>query len=153
MSACHDCNSLGNCLPAAALERWVSCSLDALALAALALLRSRSPTQAQSLNDLSGVLGGGKGGAAGGLPSLDQASPSNIAGVLQYCVKNNYQVAATKRRAASLVGKLTGSGSGTKDSGFKAAIMDFWRPVTVKTFGLGGSGLQAKNTVRSATWY
>ena len=90
MSACHDCDSLGNCPARRGTERWISCSLDALALAALALLQSRSPTQAQSLNDLSGVLGGGKGGAVGGLPSLDQASPSNIAGVLQYCVKNNY---------------------------------------------------------------
>jgi hypothetical protein len=54
------------------------------------------------------------------MPSLDQASPSNIAGVLQYCVKNNYLGGDGETMGSSLVGKLTGSGKASDDKAFKA---------------------------------
>ena len=80
MSAHHDCGSPGSCPARRGAMLWGGRGLGALALAAQILLVLSA--QAQSLNDLSGALGGGKGGteALGGLPSLDQASPSNIAG-------------------------------------------------------------------------
>ena len=62
-------------------RRAVAAAL-ALCLAALA-----APVQAQSLKDLSGALGSVTGGS-GGLPSVEQASPSNLTGVLEYCLKN-----------------------------------------------------------------
>jgi hypothetical protein len=37
-----------------------------------------------------GSLGGLTSGLGGGLPSVTQADPANLAGVLQYCVQNNY---------------------------------------------------------------
>ena len=45
-----------------------------------------------------------------------------------------------------MVSKLTGSGSGTKDSGFKAGNKGLLETGGGETFGLGGSGLQAKIT-------
>ena len=117
-----------------------------LALAPLAL-----PACGQSLNGLSDALGGGKGGTAalgavGGVPSLDQASPGNLAGVLQYCVKNNYLGGAEGAAGSSLVGKFTGSGQGDKTSGFTTGSKGLLETGGGQTFGLGGSGLQAKIT-------
>ena len=117
-----------------------------LALAPLAL-----PARGQSLNGLSDALGGGKGGAAalgavGGIPSVDQASPGNLAGVLQYCVKNNYLGGADATAGSSLVGKFTGSGQGSKDGGFTTGSKGLLETGGGETFGLGGSGLQAKIT-------
>ena len=64
---------------------WV---LGMAALGALALLQvATAPAAAQSLKDLSGALGAATGGG-GGLPSVEQASPSNLSGVLEYCIKN-----------------------------------------------------------------
>ena len=51
------------------------------AVAALAMAGLAAPVQAQSLTDLSGALGSVTGGS-GGIPSVDQASPSNLTGVL-----------------------------------------------------------------------
>ena len=52
-----------------------------------------------------GSLGGG------GTPSVNQASPMNIAGLLQYCVKNNYLSGGSATSVKDLlVNKVTGSG-------------------------------------------
>ena len=120
-----------------------------LGIGALALLMPLAlAAQAQSLKDLSGALGGATGGAGalGTLPSVDQASPSNIAGVLQYCVKNNYLGGADKAAGGSLVGKLTGSGHAAKDSGFTSGSKGLLETGGGDSFGLGGDGLQAKIT-------
>jgi hypothetical protein len=148
MSACHDCGSPGRCHACQGTVLWGGPGLGALTLAVLILLQPVLSAHAQSLNDLSGALGGGKGGAGavGGLPSLDQASPNNVAGVLQYCVKNNYLGGTDKATGSSLVGKLTGSGQGTKGSDFKGGSKGLLDTGGGETFGLGGSGLQAKIT-------
>ena len=54
-----------------------------------------TPARAQLMDQLKGAVGSGQsggllGGSGGGLPSVAQASPSNTAGVLQYCMRNNY---------------------------------------------------------------
>jgi hypothetical protein len=50
-----------------------------------------APAHAQLMDQLKGAMGTGQGGGALAVPSVNQASPSNIAGgVLQYCVQNNY---------------------------------------------------------------
>jgi Protein of unknown function (DUF2501) len=146
MSAHHDCGSPGRCRARRGAMLWGGRGLGALAVAAQILLVLSA--QARSLNDLSGALGGAKGGteALGGMRSLDQASPSNVAGMLQYCVKNNYLGGSDKATGSSLVGKFTGSGQGTKDSGFQAGSKGFLDTGGGETFGLGGSGLEAKIT-------
>src|SRR3954451_14585333 len=100
MSAHHDCGSPGRCRAHRGAMLWGVRGLGALAVAAQILLVLSA--QARSLDDLSGALGGAKGGteALGGMRSLDQASPSNVAGMLQYCVKNSYLAVPTRRRAA-----------------------------------------------------
>src|SRR4051794_19669086 len=102
MSAHHDCGSPGRCRAHRGAMPWGGRGLGALAVAAQILLVLSA--QARSLDDLSGALGGAKGGAKGGtealggMRSLDQASPSNVAGMLQYCVKNSYLAVPTRRR-------------------------------------------------------
>ena len=56
------------------------------ALAAIAIVALAAPPARAQL----GNLGGLTNGLAGGLPSVTQADPANLAGVLQYCVQNNY---------------------------------------------------------------
>ena len=121
------------------------------AVTILALAQLAPPARGQSLNGLSDALGGGKSGTAalgalGGVPAVDQASPGNLAGVLQYCVKNNYLGGADGAAGSSLVGKFTGSGQGSKDSGFTTGSNGLLDTGGGETFGLGGSGLQAKIT-------
>jgi hypothetical protein len=75
---------------------------------------------AQLLDQLKGAMGSGQGGGALAVPSVNQASPSNIAGVLQYCVQNNYVSggSATSVKDA-LVGKVTGPSHNAPDSQFQ----------------------------------
>ena len=121
----------------------------AAALAVLALAQpAASPAGAQTLSQLSDMLGkagGALGGLGGGLPSLDQASPSNIAGVLQYCVKNNHLGGDAKSTGSSVLGKLTGSGQTKDDGAFKTGSKGLLQTGGGQTFSLGG-GLGEKAT-------
>src|SRR5689334_24981571 len=102
---------------------------SAVGLAVVAILAgaqlSAGPAWAQLMDQLKGAVGGssssgGLGGLAGGLPSVAQASPGNTAGVLQYCVRNNYLSGnATSSLKDSLLGKVNGSGN-HDDAGVKA---------------------------------
>jgi Protein of unknown function (DUF2501) len=90
--------------------------------AASAILLSQIATgsaNAQLLDQLKGAAGAGQSGGAFAIPSVSQASPSNIAGVLQYCVQNNYVSGSSATSVKdSLVNKVTGPGH-TPDSQFK----------------------------------
>jgi hypothetical protein len=97
------------------------------------------------LKDLSGALGAATGGG-GGLPSVEQASPSSLAGVLQYCVKNKYLGGGDASMGSSVLGKLTGSGQAKEGSGFKAGSMGMLDTRGGESFGLGGDGIKAKVT-------
>ena len=105
---------------------------------------------AQSLNDLTGALGGGKGGGlsalGGGLPDLGQASTGNLAGVLQYCIKHKYLGGGDASAGSSVLGKLTGSGKAKDDGAFKAGSGGLLETGGGDTFSLGGSGIQEKVT-------
>jgi hypothetical protein len=95
------------------------------AIGVVALLSlPNDPARAQLLDQLKGITGAGHEGSGLpglGLPSVDQASPSNTAGVLQYCMRNNYLSGAGASSAGnSIVSKMTGSGHTADDSGFKA---------------------------------
>jgi hypothetical protein len=104
------------------IMRLFALQLGCAALSLGMLLQApQNLAQAQLLDQLKGAVGGGGGGLGGALPSVEKASPSNTAGVLQYCVKNNYvSGGAASSVKDSLLSKVTGSGHGTSDSGFKA---------------------------------
>jgi len=68
------------------------------------------------MDQLKGALGGG-----GEIPSVTSASPGNIGGLLQYCVKNDYvgdQSAGAVQSA--LTRKLGGSGQGPQTPQYQA---------------------------------
>jgi hypothetical protein len=130
----------------------------ALGVAALGLLAAcplpGQPAQAQLLNQLGGgttgsgpgggsMLGGLTGGS-GGLPPVSQAGAGNTAGVLQYCIKNNYlsggSAASVKN---SLMSKVSGS---SRDSGFSAGNNGVLQTGNGQSYSLGGGGLKAQAT-------
>jgi hypothetical protein len=123
------------------------------ALGAFTMWQStQMPARAQLLDQLKGITGSGHEGGAlpglgGGLPSVDQASPSNTAGVLQYCVRNNYLSGSGASAAGnSIVSKMTGSGHATDDSGFKAGNSGMLQTGNGQGYSLGGSGMKAQVT-------
>lgn len=121
--------------------------LGLAALGALAMLQlAAAPASAQSLKDLSGALGAATGGGGGALPSVEQASPSNLSGVLEYCIKNKYLGGGDASAGSSVLGKLTGSGQAKKDSSFMAGSRGMLDTGGGESFGLGGSGIQGKIT-------
>jgi hypothetical protein len=121
-------------------SRSIRCMAALVAALAVAQLGVAS-VQAQSLKDLTGAVGAVTGG--GGMPSVDQASSSNIAGVLEYCVKNKYLGGGS---GSDVLGKLTSSGKATDDSAYKAGSGGMLETGGGDSFSLGGSGIQEKVT-------
>jgi len=80
-------------------------TLAGLALG-LALVTSAAP--AMQLDKLGGMMGGSS--------SLTSGSTSNVAGLLQYCVSNNYLGGASASSASGIKDKLLGSVSGDKSA-------------------------------------
>lgn len=114
-----------------------------------------TPARAQLLDQLKGAVGSGQAGNSGsgigslggGMPSVDQASPSNTAGVLQYCVRNNYvDGGAASSVKNSIVSKMTGSGHSANDSGFNAGNNGTLETGTGQNFSLSGGGVKAQVT-------
>jgi hypothetical protein len=94
---------------------WKTCAASIVLLAQITI----ATAHAQLLDQLKGAMGSGQGGGALAVPSVNQASPSNIAARRQCCVQNNYVSggSATSVKDA-LVGKVTGSDHSTPDSQF-----------------------------------
>lgn len=117
---------------------------------------SAVPARAQLMDQLKGAMGGsgrgqsgGGGILGGGLPAVGQASTSNTAGVLQYCIKNNYLGGGTGASSIknSLMGKMTGSPNRTSnDSGFKAGDSGMLQTGNGQSYSLGGDGIKAQLT-------
>lgn len=84
-----------------------------MALSAPASADIMSGLKSQATESLGGSLGGGSGGAAGlgslgsslGLPSIGSGAASNVAGILEYCLKNKYLKATN---ADNIKGQLMG---------------------------------------------
>ncbi len=118
------------------------------------LLLAGNPVRAQSLDQLKNSLGAGQGapdsglgGLGGALPSVDNASPTNLAGLLQYCVRNNYLSGdAASSVKDSLLSKVTGSSRGSTDSGFTAGNNGLLETGQGQNFALGGGGMKAQLT-------
>lgn len=96
------------------------------------------------------AMGSMMGGAGMAMPSLSSASPSNIAGLLQYCVKNNYMgnnAADATSVQQSLLQKATGSTTApSSDSAFSAGSDGTVDTGNGKTMSLSSSGMQAQLT-------
>lgn len=100
-------------------------------LAAIAMLLAAPPARAQ----LPGGLNNLAGGLTGGLPSVSQADPSNIAGLLQYCVQNNYLSGATAGTTeSSLLAKIPGA---QQSSDYTAGSSGLLQTGNGKSFNLG----------------
>jgi len=131
------------------LKKGISVGL-AIGIAGL-LLTPERPGQAQVLNQLQNSLGTGQGPAGnalgGVMPSVDHASPTNLAGVLQYCVQNNYLSGnAASSVKDSLLNKATGSSRGTTDSQFNAGNKGLLETGQGQSFPLGGGGVKEQMT-------
>jgi hypothetical protein len=115
------------------------------------------PARAQFMDQLKGAVGAGQSGSsggalgglggAGGMPSVGQAAPSNIAGVLQYCIQNKYVGGGGASSIKdSLMSKVTGSGKSTNDSGFQEGSRGLLQTGNGQSYGLGGGGIKAEIT-------
>lgn len=107
---------------------------------------------------LGGLLNqGGNSGAAGGLgslgslgsglslQSLTSGSTGNVAGVLEFCVKNNYLGGNASSIKDGLVSKLPG-GSSTSDSGYTDGAKGILNSGDGKQVDLSGGGLKEQIT-------
>ncbi|MDD2794682.1 DUF2501 domain-containing protein [Acidocella sp.] len=124
--------------------------------------------RAQLSGMLQGAMGGGQsspatsglgnmsmGSAMGSglnLPTLGAAPPTNLAGILQYCIQNNYLGGGVSASSASsiqqsLLRKYTGSSSAPEaNSGFASGSSGILDTGNGNTMSLGGSGLKAQLT-------
>ena len=110
------------------------------------------PAQAQFLNQLKDAAGLGQGGSGGGplgglgVPSVTQASPSNIGGILQYCIQNNYLSGGSASSIKnSIVSKLMPS-QGTTSRDFLAGNNGMLQTGQGQNFSLAGGGLKEELT-------
>lgn len=88
---------------------------------------------------------GGLGGLLGG-QAMTAGSTGNVAGILEFCIRNNY----LKGNAASgvkdaLMGKLPG-GSAKSDSGYGDGAKGILNSASGNKVDLGGGGLKAEVT-------
>ena len=106
--------------------------------------------QAQLMDQLKGAVGGQSSNAPSGFlggstPSVAQATPSNTAGVLQYCIQNKYLgsggASSVKDSLMSKVG-----GQNTNDSGYKSGSSGLLQTGNGQNFSLGGDGIKAQLT-------
>jgi hypothetical protein len=108
---------------------------------------------------LGGLLNqSGNSGAAGGLSSslgslgsglslqsLTSGSTGNVAGILEYCIKNNYLGGSASSVKDGLMSKLPG-GSSTTDSGYTDGAKGILNSGSGKQVDLSGGGLQEQIT-------
>ena len=122
-----------------------------------AVLLPGTTARAQLLNQLQNSMGSGQGsgsgglgslgGLGGGVPSVNNASPTNLAGIIQYCIRNNYlSGGAASSVKDSLLGKVTGSRQGSTDSGFSSGNRGLLETGQGQSFGLGGGGIKSQVT-------
>lgn len=128
-----------------------------LALAAampLAAALSGAPAHAQGFGDLTGGSSGGLGKAAGllsgsgmNLPSVSSLAPSNVTGLLSYCVENNYLKGNSPTTLLSSLKQKAGlDTSGSQYSNGQKGILDTGDGNTFSLSSLGGNLKQKVTT-------
>lgn len=120
-------------------------------LYAVALLGMTAGAQAQLLDSVKGQLGSSTPGLGGSLSSLSAGSTGNAAGVLEFCIKNNYlaggDAAAVKDK---LVGKLGGNAAKPEsDPGYASGVQGILKGKDGKSMDLSGSGLKQEITKKA----
>jgi hypothetical protein len=85
---------------------------------------------------------GGSGGAASmlsglGLPSIGSGTASNAAGVLQYCIQNNYLAGGAAGVKDAVLGKLGLGGKESQDAGYQSGIGGILTGTDGASFDLG----------------
>jgi hypothetical protein len=118
----------------------------ALVVSVCLLSFTASAAWAQLMDQLKGAVGGGQGGGElGGMPSVTSAGPGNVAGVLQFCVKNNYLSGGSASSvSSSLLGKV--SGKGTSDGGYQSGSKGLLDTGNGHSYSLGGGGIKEQIT-------
>lgn len=123
---------------------------SAMAAAALLLGLACGTATAQDLGNLGGKLGGVLGGSSG---SMSSGSMGNVAGLLQYCVKNNYL--GGDSGASGLAGKLLGkTQGGSNNTDYQSGLGGILKGSNGKTTNLsdvggGNSDLKSKITTKA----
>ncbi|MFM0323606.1 YjjA family protein [Caballeronia glebae] len=102
------------------------------------LLNQGKDSSSGGLGNLSGLTSGLS------LDSLSSGSTSNVAGVLEYCVKNNYLGGSATSVKDGLMSKL--GGSATSDSGYTNGAKGILDSGNGKQVDLSGSGLKEQVT-------
>ncbi|SAK91226.1 hypothetical protein AWB82_06443 [Caballeronia glebae] len=102
------------------------------------LLNQGKDSSSGGLRNLSGLTSGLS------LDSLSSGSTSNVAGVLEYCVKNNYLGGSATSVKDGLMSKL--GGSATSDSGYTNGAKGILDSGNGKQVDLSGSGLKEQVT-------
>jgi hypothetical protein len=119
--------------------------LSALVAVAAANAQLPDPTKQGQVPGSTGGLGG-LGNIAGAVstPSLSAGSTGNVAGLLEFCLKNNYlggkDASSVKDK---LMGKLPG-GSASSDSGYQDGSKGLLKSSDGKQLDLSGGGLKAQ---------
>lgn len=115
---------------------------------ALALAAGALTAQAQNLDMLKGLAGGGSGGGA--LGSMTSGSIGNAAGVLEFCMKNNFlNAGAAGGIKDQLMGKIPG-GQPAADTGYLSGAKGLLTGSDGKTVDLnGGGGLKQEITKKA----
>ncbi|GJG98442.1 DUF2501 domain-containing protein [Cupriavidus pauculus] len=117
--------------------------VSGLAHAQLGDMMKSSPLGGSSGQSAAGGLG--SLGGLGGLSSLSAGSAGNAAGVIEFCMKNNYLNAdsATSAVKDKLLGSVPG---GTKDSGYSDGSRGVLSTGGGNKLDLSASGLKAEAT-------
>ncbi|WP_198971642.1 DUF2501 domain-containing protein [Xylophilus sp. ASV27] len=91
-------------------------------------------------------LGGGSGMAALGLPAIGGDTLSNAAGVIEYCVKNNYlQGGSAQSVKERLLGKVGLAGAKTQqDAGYQSGLVGMLKGSDGSSFDMGRLQSQLK---------
>lgn len=92
------------------------------------LMGTTGPTRSAGIGDALSNLGGG-------LPSVSGAGAENTAGVLSYCVKNNYLGGGS---ASEVLGALSGRGDTSQSSAFRSGESGQLETGGSETFSLAG---------------
>ena len=94
-----------------------------------------------SLGSMSGMTGGLTGS------SLTSGSTSNVAGVLQFCIKNNYLSGdGASSVKDSLMSKIGGTSAASSDSGYTSGAAGLLKSGDGKQVDLNGGGLKQQVT-------
>ncbi|WGF87789.1 DUF2501 domain-containing protein [Marinivivus vitaminiproducens] len=108
------------------------------AAVAAVMASAGGPVQAAGLGDALSNLGGG------GLPAVSDAGAGNTAGLLSYCVKNNY---LNQQSASSVLGNLTGQGDVAQSEEYSSGESGLLETGGGESFSLANIQDQAKSQV------